>query len=131
MNEWTLNSRIIFVAFIDMFSLHSNDISSWQSSSAEKISLNVVPFFYHHSVVIQNLVSDRILSLISKENVHNVIIWNRHCLKSSRNRYQSWLLGNFRYTRRSENDRVVTIGSDALRYLSCLFRKFSRVLEKR
>ena len=34
--------------------------------------------------------------------------------------------GNFRYTRRNENGRVVTIGPDALRYLSCLFRKFSR-----
>ena len=42
------------------------------------------------------------------------LIWNRHCLKSSRNRYQSWLLSNFRYTRRSENGRVVKIGPDAL-----------------
>jgi hypothetical protein len=41
-------------------------------------------------------------------------IWNRHRLKSSGNRYQSWLLGNFRCTRRSENGRVVTIGPDAL-----------------
>jgi hypothetical protein len=54
------------------------------------------------------------------------IVWKRHRLKSSRNRYQSWLLGNFRYTRRSENGRVATIGPDALRYLSCLFRKFLR-----
>jgi hypothetical protein len=38
---------------------------------------------------------------------------------------------NFRYTRRSKNGRVVTIGPDALRYLLCLFRKFSKVLEKR
>jgi hypothetical protein len=59
------------------------------------------------------------------------LIWNRHRLKNSRNRYQSWLLDNFRYTRRSENGRVVTIRLDALRYLPCLFRKFSRVLEKR
>jgi hypothetical protein len=58
-------------------------------------------------------------------------IWNRHRLKSSRNRYQSWLLDNFRYTRRNKNGRVVTIGPDALRYLSCLFQKFSRDLEKR
>jgi hypothetical protein len=42
------------------------------------------------------------------------LIWNRHRLKSSWNRYQSWLLHNFRYTRRSENGRVVTIGPDAL-----------------
>ena len=51
---------------------HSNDMTSWQSSSAEKVSCNVAPFFYHHSVVIQHLVSDRLLSLISKENMHNV-----------------------------------------------------------
>ena len=30
------------------------------NSSAEKISCNVAPFFYHHSVVIQHLVSDRL-----------------------------------------------------------------------
>ena len=29
-------------------------------------------FFYHRSMMIQHLVSDRRLSLISKENVHNV-----------------------------------------------------------
>ena len=40
------------------FVSHSNDMTSWQSSTAENISWNVVPFFYHHSVVIQHLVSD-------------------------------------------------------------------------
>jgi hypothetical protein len=40
--------------------------------NATFVLCNVVPFFYHHSVVIQHLVSDRLLSLISKENVHNV-----------------------------------------------------------
>jgi hypothetical protein len=39
---------------------------------SENILCNVTPFFYHYSVVIQHLVSDRQLSLISKENVHNV-----------------------------------------------------------
>ena len=38
--------------------LHSNDMMSWQNSLAEKILCNVAPFFYHHSVVIQHLVSD-------------------------------------------------------------------------
>jgi hypothetical protein len=33
-------------------------MSSYQSSSAENVSCNVAPFFYHHSVVIQHLVSD-------------------------------------------------------------------------
>jgi hypothetical protein len=68
-NEYTLNSRFVYV---DVFSLHSNEMTSWQSSSAEKMSCNIVPFFYHHSVVIQHLVSDMRLSLISKENVHNI-----------------------------------------------------------
>ena len=63
---------IVYVAYIDVFSPHSNDMTSWQNSSAEKISCNVVPFFYHHSVVIQHLVSDRLLSLNSKEKVQNV-----------------------------------------------------------
>jgi hypothetical protein len=60
-----------YVAYIDVFSPHSNDMTSWQNSSAEKISCIVAPFFYHHSVVI-HLVSDRLLSLNSKENVQNV-----------------------------------------------------------
>ena len=51
---------------------HSNDMTSLQNSSAEKISCNVAPFFNNHSVVIQHLVSDRLLSLNSKENVQNV-----------------------------------------------------------
>jgi hypothetical protein len=33
-------------------------MSSYQSSSAENVSCNVAPFFYHHGVVIQHLVSD-------------------------------------------------------------------------
>jgi hypothetical protein len=70
------------VAHIYMFTPHSNDMTSCQSSSAENISCNVALFFYHHSVVIQHLVSDtlyqkscirpRLHSLNSKENVHNV-----------------------------------------------------------
>jgi hypothetical protein len=34
-----------------------------QSSSAENISCNVAPFFYHHSVVIQYLVSDTLYQI--------------------------------------------------------------------
>ena len=58
-----------YVAHIDVFSPHSNDMTSWQNSSAEKISCNVTPFFYHHSVVIQHLVSDTLYqtSLNSKK----------------------------------------------------------------
>jgi hypothetical protein len=33
-------------------------MTSCQSSSAENVSCNVAPFFYHHTVVIQHLVSD-------------------------------------------------------------------------
>jgi hypothetical protein len=43
-------------------------MTSLQNSSVEKISCNVATFFYHHSVVIQHLVSDMLLSLNSKEN---------------------------------------------------------------
>jgi hypothetical protein len=49
------------------FVLHSNDMTSWQSSSAENVSCNVVPFFYRHIVVIQHLVADGLPLLISKE----------------------------------------------------------------
>jgi len=54
------------------FTPHSNDMTSCQSSSAENVSCNVVLFFYHHSVVIQHLVLDRLLSLNSKEYVQTV-----------------------------------------------------------
>jgi hypothetical protein len=40
------------------FTLHSNDMTLWQNKSAGRISCNLAPFFYHHSVVIQHLVSD-------------------------------------------------------------------------
>jgi hypothetical protein len=59
MNEWTLNSRFVYVANIDVFSPHSNYMTSWQRSSTENVLGNVVPFFYHHSVVIQHVVSHR------------------------------------------------------------------------
>ena len=65
-NEYTLNSRFVYV---DVFSYIP---MKWQSGSAEKMTYNVMPFFYHHNVVIQHLVSDRPFSLISKENIHNV-----------------------------------------------------------
>jgi hypothetical protein len=42
------------VAYIDVFSSHSNDMTSWQNSSAEKIASMVTLFFYYHSVVIEH-----------------------------------------------------------------------------
>ena len=54
------------------FVSHSNGMTSFQSSSTENVSCNVALLFYNHSVVIQHIVSDRRLSLISKENGHNV-----------------------------------------------------------
>ena len=36
----------------------SNDMTSWKRKSAENVSCNVAQFFYHHSVVIQHLLSD-------------------------------------------------------------------------
>jgi hypothetical protein len=38
--------------------MHSNGMTSCQSSSTENVSRNVAPFFYHHSVVIQHLLSN-------------------------------------------------------------------------
>ena len=67
-----LTDALLTLLILMCFTPHSNDMTSWQNSSAEKISCNVAPFFYHHSVVIQHLVSDRLLSLNSKENVQNV-----------------------------------------------------------
>jgi hypothetical protein len=55
------NARLLFVVS------HSNDITSCQSSSAENISSR-----HSFIILIKHLVSDRLLSLISKENVHNV-----------------------------------------------------------
>ena len=74
---WCMTSRYFCHSFTNVMLLwfvsHSNGMTSWQSSSAEKVLCNVAPFFYHHIVVIQHLVwSDRRLSVISKENVHNV-----------------------------------------------------------
>ena len=74
-------SRYFFRSFTKVklvcFVSHSNDMMSYQSSSAENVSCNIAPFFYHHSVddttsCIKHLVSKRRLSLISKEGVHNV-----------------------------------------------------------
>ena len=71
-----MTSRYFFRPFTNVrllcFVSHSNDMTSRQSSSAENVSCNVAPFFYHHSVVIKHLVSDRRLSLIAEENVYNV-----------------------------------------------------------
>jgi hypothetical protein len=71
-----MTSRYFFHSFTNVrllcFVSHSNGMTSCQSSSTENVSCNVAPFFYHHGVVIQHLVSDRRLSLISKENVYNV-----------------------------------------------------------
>jgi hypothetical protein len=67
MNEITFNSRFVYIAHIDVFFPRSNYMTSWQSSLCATL---------HHSfitrVVIQHLVSDRLLSLILTENLHNV-----------------------------------------------------------
>jgi hypothetical protein len=75
-----MTSRNFFRSFTHVallcFVSHSNDMTSCQCSLAEKVSCNVAPFFYHQcgdtTSCIRHLVSDRLLTLISKENVHNV-----------------------------------------------------------
>ena len=87
MHDVTLFYRSFNVATLLYFLSHSNDMTSWLSSLAENVSCNVAPFFYHHSgdttscicyqtgnftvwwYNILYLLSDRQLSLISKENV--------------------------------------------------------------
>jgi hypothetical protein len=58
-----MTSRYFFCSFTNVrllcFVSHSNGMMSCQSSSTENVSCNVAPFFYHYSVVIQHLVSDR------------------------------------------------------------------------
>jgi hypothetical protein len=66
MKEWTLNSCFVYVAYIDVFSPHSNDMTSRESSSAEKISCNMAPFFYHQCVETISCIRQ------AKENVYNV-----------------------------------------------------------
>jgi hypothetical protein len=56
----TLFFRSFANVTLQCFVSHSNDMISWQSSSAENVSCNVTPFFYHHSVVIQHFVSDTV-----------------------------------------------------------------------
>ena len=68
----TLNKTEITITCRQIIKYNTYPPLLWQISSAEKISFNVAPFFYHHSVMIQHLVSDRILSLISNEDVDNV-----------------------------------------------------------
>jgi hypothetical protein len=57
-----MTSRYFFRSFTNVrllcFVSHSNGMMSCQSSLAENVLCNVAPFFYHHSVVIQHLVSD-------------------------------------------------------------------------
>jgi hypothetical protein len=68
-----MTSRYFFRSFTNVrllcFVSHSNDMTSCQSSSAENVSCNVAPFFYHQcgdtTSCIRHLVSDRRLSLTS------------------------------------------------------------------
>jgi len=64
-----VHSIALLMLTLMCFTPHSNDMWPWQNSLAEKISCNIASFFYHHSVVMQHLVSDRLLSLNSKKNV--------------------------------------------------------------
>jgi hypothetical protein len=62
-----MTSHYLYRSFTNVtllcFDSHSNDMTSWQSSSAGNVSCNVMLFFYHHSVVIQRLVSDTLYQI--------------------------------------------------------------------
>jgi hypothetical protein len=67
----TVHSIVLLTLLtLTCFIPHSNDMTSWQNSSAEKISCNVAPFFYHHSVVIQHLVSDTLYQTGYAQNMY-------------------------------------------------------------
>jgi hypothetical protein len=87
MNEWTLSTCLDYVSYIDTLSLHSNAMTSWQRFPCipmlwrhDKVFRHIKSSATsHHSfittVVIQHLVSDRLLSLISQEGVR-VMVFN-------------------------------------------------------
>ena len=74
---WYLQALLTLIKMTRL-SPHSNTMTSRKSSPTENMSFKFAPFFYHHSVVIhfcatscvRHLVSDRLLSLITKENLH-------------------------------------------------------------
>jgi hypothetical protein len=74
-----MTSRYFCCSFTNVtllcFVLHSNDMTSWQSSSAENVSCNVAPFFYHHSVVMQHLISDTLYRMFHRHSRKNVSIY--------------------------------------------------------
>jgi hypothetical protein len=47
-------TNVMLLCFVS----HFNDMTSWQTSSTENVLCNVVPFFHHHSVVMQHLISE-------------------------------------------------------------------------
>jgi hypothetical protein len=72
MKEWTLQSLCLPGLHCDVFCCILILWGHEKSSLVEDIVYIVVLFFYHHRVVIQHLVSDRLFSLISNENLHNI-----------------------------------------------------------
>jgi hypothetical protein len=77
-HDVTLFCRSFNDAMLLCFLSHCNDMTSWLSSSAENVSCNVAPFFYHQcgdtTSCIRHFVSDRWLSLISKgRHARNVV----------------------------------------------------------
>ena len=62
-----MTSRYLFFSFTNVrllcFVSHSNDMTLCQSSSVENVSCKVASLFYHHTVVIQHLVSDTLYQL--------------------------------------------------------------------
>jgi len=95
--------RYFFRSFTNVrllcFVSHSNDMTSFQSSSAENVSCNVVPFFYHYSVVIQHLVSDTLYQtgdfrqfqrktcIMLDKHILSDLIWSYLIFMTSKNYY--------------------------------------------
>jgi hypothetical protein len=73
MNEWTLSSRFVYVVNIDVFfpAFQWYDVMI-KEFGRERRAILLSPQCGDTTSCIRHLVSDRLLSLISKENVHNV-----------------------------------------------------------
>jgi hypothetical protein len=67
-NHWPVASHYFFRSFTNVrllcFVSHSNGMTSCQSSSTENVSCNIAPFFYHHSVVIQQMLDKFITCIV-------------------------------------------------------------------
>ena len=101
------------------FVSHSNGMTSCQSSSTENVSRNVAPFFYHHSVVIQHLLSNDkkfCFSLIGLNSIFSTLPQSEYTSRAVNiPRVQQWVyLACSEYTSRA-------VSTPRVRYIRACF----------